>query len=180
MAMGRILKVLKTAAGQAGYGRRSGKAFRDKKTGKFDGVSKKDQKTAANVRKGAIATGVAAGALTGAKLASGDEKTYKIKSGDTLSQIAKKQGTTLGKLLKANPNIKDPNKIRVGQKIKISKKVKPRKSVYQDMSKKQMSQITKKKKPKSTATSTKTGGNVGVGSKKSVLMIKPKKAKAGF
>ena len=41
-------------------------------------------------------------------------------------------------------------------------------------------EITKKKKPKSTATFTKTGGNVGVGSKKSVLNIKHKKAKAGF
>ena len=44
---------------------------------------------------------------------------YKIKSGDTLSQIAKKNGMTLKALLGANPGIKNANKIRVGQSIKI-------------------------------------------------------------
>jgi len=37
----------------------------------------------------------------------------------TLSQIAEKQGVTLQALLVANPNIKNANKIRVGQSIKI-------------------------------------------------------------
>ena len=37
----------------------------------------------------------------------------------TLSQIAEKQGVTLQALLAANPNIKNANKIRVGQSIKI-------------------------------------------------------------
>ena len=37
----------------------------------------------------------------------------------TLSQIAEKQGVTLQALLSANPNIKNANKIRVGQSIKI-------------------------------------------------------------
>ena len=46
---------------------------------------------------------------------------YKVKSGDTLSQIAKKNGTTLQALLAANPNIKNANKIRVGQSIKMPK-----------------------------------------------------------
>jgi len=44
---------------------------------------------------------------------------YKIKSGDTLSQIAKKNGMTLKSLLGANPGIKNANKISVGQSIKI-------------------------------------------------------------
>jgi len=44
---------------------------------------------------------------------------YKIKSGDTLSQIAKKNGMTLKALLGANPGIKNANKIRVGQSIKV-------------------------------------------------------------
>ena len=35
----------------------------------------------------------------------------------TLSQIAEKQGVTLQALLVANPNIKNANKIRVGQSI---------------------------------------------------------------
>jgi len=47
---------------------------------------------------------------------------YKVKSGDTLSQIAKRMGTTIKALMAANPNIKDANKIRVGQTIKTPTK----------------------------------------------------------
>jgi murein DD-endopeptidase MepM/ murein hydrolase activator NlpD len=43
---------------------------------------------------------------------------YTVKKGDTLSAIAKKYGTTYQKIA-ANNNIKDPNKIYVGQKLKI-------------------------------------------------------------
>jgi LysM repeat protein len=43
--------------------------------------------------------------------------TYQIKSGDTLSGIASKYGTTLSALLKANPNITDPNKIYAGASL---------------------------------------------------------------
>ena len=43
----------------------------------------------------------------------------KVKSGDTLSQIAKKNGVTLKALLGANPSIKNANKIRLGQSIKL-------------------------------------------------------------
>jgi len=46
----------------------------------------------------------------------------KIKSGDTLSQIAKDRGTTLAVLLAANPSIKNANSIRVGQSITIPTK----------------------------------------------------------
>jgi LysM repeat protein len=70
-------------------------------------------------------------------------KSYSIKSGDTLSQIAKRTGTTLKALLLANPQIKNANKIRVGQKIKLSTPVKGRKSVYQGMSKSAMAKIHK-------------------------------------
>jgi putative chitinase len=45
----------------------------------------------------------------------------KIRSGDTLSKIAKQNHVTLDALLKANPQIKDPNKIRVGQEIELPK-----------------------------------------------------------
>ena len=44
--------------------------------------------------------------------------TYVVKSGDTLSGIASKYGTTYQELAKYN-NISNPNKISVGQKIKI-------------------------------------------------------------
>lgn len=44
---------------------------------------------------------------------------YKIKSGDTLSQIAKKHGTSVKAIMKANPNIKNANKIRAGAGLVI-------------------------------------------------------------
>ena len=47
-----------------------------------------------------------------------DGKTYTVKSGDTLSGIAAKYGTTY-QALAAKNGIADPNKIYVGQKIKI-------------------------------------------------------------
>lgn len=46
------------------------------------------------------------------------ETTYVVKSGDTLSSIASKYGTTYQKLAEYN-NIKNPNIINVGQVIKI-------------------------------------------------------------
>lgn len=45
--------------------------------------------------------------------------TYTVKSGDTLSEIAVKYGTTVKKLADLN-GIKNPNLIQVGQKIKLS------------------------------------------------------------
>ena len=44
---------------------------------------------------------------------------YTIKKGDLLSRIAKANGVTLDQLMKANPSIKDPNKIIIGQQITI-------------------------------------------------------------
>jgi LysM repeat protein len=45
---------------------------------------------------------------------------YTIQSGDTLSGIASKNKTTVQDLLKANPTIKDPNKIQAGQSLNLS------------------------------------------------------------
>ena len=44
---------------------------------------------------------------------------YKIKSGDTLSGLAKKYKTTVSSIMKMNPGIKDKNKIRAGAGIRI-------------------------------------------------------------
>lgn len=52
------------------------------------------------------------------KLNQNKEVTYTVKKGDTLSKIAKKYKTTVDNLVKKN-NIKDKNKIYVGQIIKI-------------------------------------------------------------
>jgi len=46
---------------------------------------------------------------------------YKVKSGDTVSQIAKRMGVRVQDIVSANPNLKDVNKIRVGQSLTIPK-----------------------------------------------------------
>ena len=76
---------------------------------------------------------------------------YKVKSGDTLSQIAKAKGVTLQALLAANPNIKNANAIRVGQTIKMpdTKKMPGSKGgPYGRMSKTQMAMLGSKNKEK--------------------------------
>ena len=44
---------------------------------------------------------------------------YTIKSGDTLSGIAAKFGTTIAKLMSLNPHIKNANLIYAGDTIRI-------------------------------------------------------------
>lgn len=46
-------------------------------------------------------------------------KVYVVKSGDTLSKIAKDNGTSVDALMKLNTDIKDAGKISIGQKIKL-------------------------------------------------------------
>jgi len=53
---------------------------------------------------------------------SSSSKKDTIKSGDTLSAIAVKNNTTVDELMKANPNIKDANKIQAGASINIPQK----------------------------------------------------------
>lgn len=45
--------------------------------------------------------------------------TYIVKPGDTLSKIAMRSGVTLAQLLQANPQIKDPNKIAIGDVLNL-------------------------------------------------------------
>jgi len=47
------------------------------------------------------------------------DSSYKIKSGDTLSQIARAKGTTVKAIMAANPKIKDANKISAGATLSI-------------------------------------------------------------
>jgi len=44
---------------------------------------------------------------------------YQVSDGDTLSQIAEDNGTTVAALMQANPGITDPNKIYTGQTVNI-------------------------------------------------------------
>ncbi len=55
-------------------------------------------------------------------VSSSSTKKDTIKSGDTLSAIAAKNNTTVNELMKANPNIKDANKIQAGASINIPQK----------------------------------------------------------
>ena len=66
----------------------------------------------------AAAGGCGIGAAAIAKSKS-KPKTTTVKSGDTLSQIAKDKNTTLAAIKKANPNITNLNKIKPGQVIKL-------------------------------------------------------------
>lgn len=121
----------------------------------FKGTRKKEVAKKAQIKSdirknvSRVATGVA-GVLAGSKIASmfgKDSKDYKVKSGDTLSEIARDKGTTVGKIKKANPNIKNLNKIKPGQTIKIPMpKVKDRKSVYQDLTRAEMKKLAIKKR----------------------------------
>jgi len=76
----------------------------------------------------------------------------KIKSGDTLSQIAKSKGMTLKSLLAANPQIKNANQIRVGQTITIPPKAmqagSANKNPYAGMTRTQMAMMDVKNKDK--------------------------------
>jgi murein DD-endopeptidase MepM/ murein hydrolase activator NlpD len=45
--------------------------------------------------------------------------TYKVKAGDNLSKVARRNGVSLAQLLKANPQIKNPDRIKVGQLINL-------------------------------------------------------------
>src|SRR5690348_11829051 len=45
--------------------------------------------------------------------------TYTIKPGDTLSKIAARNGLTLAQVLQANPQITDPNRIKIGDSVNL-------------------------------------------------------------
>jgi len=91
----------------------------------------------------AAIVGGAAGA--GGTAAALKKKNYSVKSGDTLSQIAKREGVSLKAIKEANPNIKNLNKIRVGQNIKVPR-IPRSSSPYKGMTKSEMAKIAVDKK----------------------------------
>jgi len=95
--------------------------------------TKPKRKRTSGLKEAAIAGTV----VGGASMLGGGTKSVTVKSGDTLSQIAKDNNTTLAAIKKANPNITDIHSIRPGQKVKVPK-VKGRKSVYQGLSKSEL------------------------------------------
>jgi spore coat assembly protein SafA len=69
---------------------------------------------------------------------------YMVVKGDTLWMIAKKFGISLEEIIKANPQIKDPNKIFSGDEVNIPLPVTDGKSVYTAQSGDTMWSIAKK------------------------------------
>ena len=85
----------------------------------------------------------------GLDLTKNKTSSYKIKSGDTLSQIAKAKGTTVAALKKAN-NIKDVNKIRAGKNLTIPSSAPKTKNPYAGETKASMKKMAAKNKSKLT------------------------------
>ena len=78
-----------------------------------------------------------------------DTKQVVVKSGDTLTAIAKRKGTTVANLLKINPQIKNADSIKPGQKIRFG---------GSDASTKRIGQISKApNKPRTIAEARKQG-----------------------
>jgi len=108
--------------------RKGNKAYssEDAKKARQDQNTTKSKPPAASAKPAATSAKPAATsakpAATSAKPSATSPKTksYTIKKGDTISELAKIYGTTVGRLLKANPSIKDANSIRVGQTIKVN------------------------------------------------------------
>jgi LysM repeat protein len=44
---------------------------------------------------------------------------YVVRNGDTLSSIAQRAGVSLSALVRANPSLSDPNKLRIGQQLRL-------------------------------------------------------------
>lgn len=89
---------------------------------------------------------------------------YKVRKGDTLSQIAKAAGMTLPQLKALNPDIKDYNKVGAGQVLNLEKGT--ARSPYEGVSKSEMARMAKdtaanRAANKAKTTSKKRGGKVG-------------------
>src|ERR1051325_2330778 len=82
--------------------------------------------------------------------------TYTVKPGDTLSRIAMRNGVSLAQLLQANPQISDPNKIKVGDIINV-----PNDALTTDNTKPLPSNVPTATAPTATAATAKAAGALG-------------------
>ncbi|AIL66130.1 Cytotoxic domain protein [Rickettsiales bacterium Ac37b] len=57
---------------------------------------------------------------------------YIVQQGDNLSKIAEKYGVTVKELMDLNPEITDPNKIKIGQKVKLPENAKVKTFINKD------------------------------------------------
>jgi len=100
----------------------------------------------AGVAAGVAATSVGDGESKPKSSSRSGGGSYTVKSGDTMSAIAKRSGVRLSELRDANPQIKDLNKIKPGQKLKVpGASIKGSgKSIYEGMSKSEMESMAKR------------------------------------
>ena len=160
----------RTTVSQAAKRRRKKKTEVASRYG-HDPAKSRRRKAAAVVTGAAVGAGAGIGLskkkpITGAGMDVPKTKgmsSYKVKKGDTLSEIAQKTGTTVKQLKNANPQIKNINKIKVGQTIKIPSKKRNRKSVYEGLKKSEM-KATPKYHGRPLPVRRKSGGLIGMGS----------------
>ena len=86
-------------------------------------------------------------------------KKYKVKSGDTLSEIAKANNTTVAMLKRLNPNIKNVDKINVGQILFVDEGT--ARTPYKGMTAKEMRTGNVQRKPRKRPLN--KGGKAGRG-----------------
>ena len=67
----------------------------------------------------------ASAASSASPVASASPTVYTVAAGDTLSRIAKKYGVTVDQIVKANPQIKNPDKLALGAQLVIPPPVEP-------------------------------------------------------
>ena len=89
-------------------------------------------------------------------------KKYKVKSGDTLSEIAKANNTTIAMLQKLNPKIKNVDKINVGQMIVVDEGT--ARTPYKGLTSKEITTGNVRRRPKKRPLNKggKTGRGMGV------------------
>jgi|TARA_Y100000310_G_scaffold157524_1_gene156898 LysM repeat protein len=125
------------------------------------------RKSKTGLKEVGLAAGIASG--VGYFAGTGTTKSVTVKAGDTLSQIAQDNNTTVAAIKKANPSITNIHRITPGQTIKVPK-VKDRKSVYQGMT---TAELQQPKKTTTTASKIKYGPG-GYGASKSGGIVKRK------
>lgn len=105
-------------------------------------------------------TGVTGGGKSTSPLNSPCGSTYTVKSGDTLSSIARTCLISIEDMLAVNPNITNPNYIVAGQKITIFKQTLPVVTTTKQITRTPTAKaaVTKNPKPTNTATAVATAG----------------------
>lgn len=99
----------------------SDKLYQTYKENFIDKLTVDINKLISDLNKDAKGSSTSSGKSSSSNSSKQEYTNYKVKSGDTLSAIAAKYGTTVSKIMAANPSIKDKNLIYAGSTLKIPK-----------------------------------------------------------